>query len=135
MIIEFTSMNTSKTLLVSTAVVLALALVLAPLAISEDALAKKSNKAKQIIEQSQKSKQNSQVVSGGSSFLSGNNFNFQDQFNKGNNALGQIKQLILFFIVILFIDIVLKFNRYYQYKINRQSLFLILPNSILITIF
>ena len=83
-------MNVSKTLLVSTAVVLALTLVLAPLAISEDALAKKSNKAKQIIEQSQKSKQNSQVVSGGSSFLSGNNFNFQDQFNKGNNALGQI---------------------------------------------
>ena len=65
-------------------------MVLAPLAISEDALAKKSNKAKQIISQSQKSKQNSQVVSGGSSFLSGNNFNFQDQFNKGNNALGQI---------------------------------------------
>jgi lipopolysaccharide export LptBFGC system permease protein LptF len=83
-------MNTSKTLLVSTAVVLALTLVLAPLAISEDALAKKSNKAKQIIEQSQKSKQNSQAVSGGSSVLSGNNFNFQDQFNKGNNALGQI---------------------------------------------
>ena len=83
-------MNTSKTLLVSTAVVLALTLVLTPLAISEDALAKKSNKAKQIIEQSQKSKQNSQVVSGGSSFLSGNNFNFQDQSNKGNNAFGQI---------------------------------------------
>ena len=60
-------MNTSKTLLVSTAVVLAITLVLAPLAISEDTLAKKSNKAKQIIEQSQKSKQNSQVVSGGSS--------------------------------------------------------------------
>ena len=88
--IQFTGMNTSKSLLVSTLVVLALALVLAPLAISEDALAKKSNKAKQIISQSQKSKQNSQVVSGGSSFLSGNNFNFQDQFNKGNNALGQI---------------------------------------------
>ena len=34
-------MNTSKTLLVSTAVVLALTLVLTPLAISEDALAKK----------------------------------------------------------------------------------------------
>ena len=59
-------MNTSKTLLVSTALVLALALVLAPLAISEDALAKKSNKVKQLIEQSQKTKQNSQVVSGGS---------------------------------------------------------------------
>ena len=52
MILEFTSMNTTKTLLVSTAVVLALALVLAPIAISEDALAKKSNKAKQIISQS-----------------------------------------------------------------------------------
>ena len=83
-------MNTSKTLLVSTAVVLALALVLAPLAISEDALAKKSNKAKQIISQSQKSKQNSHVVSGGNSFLSSNNFNFQDQFNKGNNGPEQI---------------------------------------------
>ena len=83
-------MNTSKTLLISTAVVLALALVLAPLAISDDALAKKSNKAKQIIAQSRKSKQNSQVVSGESTFLSGNNFNFQDQFNRGNNALGQI---------------------------------------------
>ena len=82
-------MNTSKTILVSTAVVLALALVLAPIAISEDALAKKSNKAKQIISQSQKSSQNSQVVSGGSSFLSGNNFNFQGQFNTGSNALAQ----------------------------------------------
>lgn len=46
-------MNTGKTLLVSTAVVLALSLVLAPLAISEDTLAKKSNKAKQIIAQAQ----------------------------------------------------------------------------------
>ena len=53
-IILFTSMNVSKTLLVSTAVVLTLTLVLAPLAISEDALAKKSNKAKQIFDQSQK---------------------------------------------------------------------------------
>ncbi len=82
-------MNTTKTLLVSTAVVLALALVLAPLALSEDASAKKSNKAKQIISQSQKSKQNSQVISGDSTFLSGNNFNFQGQFNDGNNALAQ----------------------------------------------
>ena len=57
-------MNTSQTILVSTAVVLALALVLAPLAISEDVSATKSNKAKQIISQSQKSSQNSQVISG-----------------------------------------------------------------------
>jgi hypothetical protein len=82
-------MNTSKTLLVSTLVVLALALVLAPLAISEGALAKKSNKAKQIISQSQKSKQNTQVMSGGDSILSGNNLNFQFQANTGSNALGQ----------------------------------------------
>ena len=82
-------MNTSKTLLVSTAVVLALALVLAPIAISEDALAKKSNKAKQVISQSQKSKQNSQVVSGDSSVLSGNNINLQFQSNTGKNALAQ----------------------------------------------
>jgi len=82
-------MNKTKTLLVSTAVVLALALVLAPIAISEDALAKKSNKAKQIISQSQKSKQNSQVVSGGDSILSGNNLNIQLQGNTGSNSLAQ----------------------------------------------
>ncbi|MBA2268339.1 MAG: hypothetical protein M3Q77_06480 [Thermoproteota archaeon] len=82
-------MNTSKTLLVSTAVFLALALILAPLAISEDAFAKKSNKAKQVISQSQKSNQNSQVVSGGSSVLSGNNLNIQLQGNTGSNALAQ----------------------------------------------
>ncbi len=28
-------------------------------------------------------------TAGGSSFLSGNNFNFQNQFNIGNNALAQ----------------------------------------------
>ncbi|VFJ15386.1 conserved exported protein of unknown function [Candidatus Nitrosocosmicus franklandus] len=88
-VVKFTSMNTTKTLLVSTAVVFALALILAPLAISEDALAKKSNKAKQIISQSQKSKQNSQVISGDSSVFSGNNINFQFQTNSGNNALAQ----------------------------------------------
>jgi FtsP/CotA-like multicopper oxidase with cupredoxin domain len=82
-------MNTGKTLLVSTAVVLALALVLAPLAISEDALAKKSNKAKQKIIQSQQSRQNSQVVSGVGSVLSGNNINIQGQLNTGSNALAQ----------------------------------------------
>lgn len=84
-------MNTSKTILASTAVVLALALILAPLALS-DAFAtknKKSNFAQQIISQVQKSKQNSQVVSGGDSVGSGNNINFQFQGNTGNNALGQ----------------------------------------------
>ncbi|HSA75382.1 MAG TPA: hypothetical protein VLE21_04270 [Candidatus Nitrosocosmicus sp.] len=32
---------------------------------------------------------NSQVVSGGDTIGSGNNFNFQSQKNSGNNALGQ----------------------------------------------
>ncbi|HEU5121028.1 MAG TPA: hypothetical protein VFT71_08565, partial [Candidatus Nitrosocosmicus sp.] len=47
------------------------------------------NKASQSIGQSQSSEQNSQVVSGGDSVGSGNNFNFQNQENKGNNALAQ----------------------------------------------
>jgi len=85
-------MNTSKTLLASSAFVIALALVLAPLALSEDALAKKSKKsnfAQQIISQVQKSSQNSQVVSGGDSVGSGNNINLQFQSNSGSNALAQ----------------------------------------------
>ena len=47
------------------------------------------NKASQGIGQSQSSEQNSQVVSGGDSVGSGNNFNFQNQENSGNNALAQ----------------------------------------------
>ena len=47
------------------------------------------NSASQIIAQVQRSIQNSQVVSGGDTEDSGNNFNFQNQENKGNNALGQ----------------------------------------------
>ena len=109
-------MNTRKTLLVSTAVVMALALILAPSAMSENAFAKKKyknwsdcredhsknwckkyfknhddggNSASQGIGQSQISKQNSQVVSGGDTKNSGNNFNFQNQENKGNNAAAQ----------------------------------------------
>ena len=84
-------MNTNKALLVSTAVVIALALVLAPLAAADDAFAgkKKVNKAKQSISQLQSSSQNSQVISGGSSVLSGNYINLQFQSNSGNNALAQ----------------------------------------------
>ncbi len=37
----------------------------------------------------QSSGQNSQVVSGGDTVGSGNNFNFQNQVNTGNNALAQ----------------------------------------------
>jgi hypothetical protein len=47
------------------------------------------NSASQAIVQSQSSEQNSQVVSGGDSIGSGNNFNFQNQENEGNNAIGQ----------------------------------------------
>ena len=86
-------MNTNKTILVSTAVVLAFALVLAPLAAADDAFAGKKNKkdnfAQQIISQVQKSSQNSQVVSGGNSIGSSNNINLQFQSNSGNNALAQ----------------------------------------------
>jgi hypothetical protein len=83
-------MNTNKTiLLTSTAIVVALALVLAPSVVADNVLATKSNKAFQGIFQGQSSKQNSQVISGDDTKFSGNNFNFQKQFNKGNNALGQ----------------------------------------------
>ncbi len=47
------------------------------------------NRTSQGIGQSQSSSQNSQVVSGGDSIGSGNNFNFQNQENSGNNALAQ----------------------------------------------
>jgi hypothetical protein len=47
------------------------------------------NSASQAIVQSQSSRQNSQVVSGGDTEDSGNNFNFQNQENSGNNALAQ----------------------------------------------
>ena len=47
------------------------------------------NSASQIIAQVQRSIQNSQVVSGGDTENSGNNFNFQNQENEGNNALAQ----------------------------------------------
>ena len=47
------------------------------------------NRASQGIGQSQSSEQNSQVVSGGDTKNSGNNFSFQNQENKGNNAAAQ----------------------------------------------
>jgi hypothetical protein len=47
------------------------------------------NSAEQSISQSQSSEQNSQVVSGGDTFGSGNNINVQNQENSGNNALAQ----------------------------------------------
>ncbi|TVP41666.1 hypothetical protein [Candidatus Nitrosocosmicus arcticus] len=80
-------MNT-KTVFACSAIVIAFALIVAPLAMSEDALAKKSNKAKQSISQSQSSSQSSQSV-GSANFLSGNNVNLQGQFNSGSNSLAQ----------------------------------------------
>ncbi|HYF98451.1 MAG TPA: hypothetical protein VD815_00010 [Candidatus Saccharimonadales bacterium] len=47
------------------------------------------NSAEQSISQSQSSKQNSQVVSGGDTIGSGNNINVQSQTNSGSNAAAQ----------------------------------------------
>ena len=57
----------------------------------DDAFAtkKKGNKASQSISQSQASVQNALCTSGGTTFLSCNNVNFQNQKNSGNNALAQ----------------------------------------------
>ncbi len=49
----------------------------------------RGNSASQEIGQSQKSEQNSQCVAGGNMDTSCNNTSFQNQGNKGNNALGQ----------------------------------------------
>lgn len=113
-------MNSRKMILVSTSMILALAMVLTPSVMSDNVFAKQKyknwddcrddhsknwcknyfkkhdnhnknggNKASQGIGQSQSSSQNSQVVSGGNTVGSGNNFNFQNQVNTGNNALAQ----------------------------------------------
>lgn len=74
-------MNT-KTVLACTAVVIAFALIVAPLAISEDAFAK----SKQKISQKQSSDQRSVSVSGGDNIVSGNNVNLQFQGNSGHNV-------------------------------------------------
>ncbi|MDF0680086.1 MAG: hypothetical protein P0116_03885 [Candidatus Nitrosocosmicus sp.] len=59
-------MNT-KTVLACSAVIIAFALIVAPLAISQDASAG-GNKASQKIEQKQSNKQSSQSVGGGGNF-------------------------------------------------------------------
>ncbi|MGD9535391.1 MAG: hypothetical protein AB7V56_16670 [Candidatus Nitrosocosmicus sp.] len=84
-------MNSNKTiLLTSTAIIVALALVLAPSMVADNVFAgSKSNKAFQGIFQGQNAKQNSFVISGDDTKNSGNNFNFQFQKNKGSNSLGQ----------------------------------------------
>ena len=83
-------MNT-KTLLACTAVVIAFALIVAPMTVADDAFAggkKKVNKASQSISQSQSNSQSSQS-SGSVNVLSGNNVNVQLQGNTGSNNLAQ----------------------------------------------
>ena len=87
--------NKNKKLFVaSIAIVVALALFVSPMLNVDDALAthNKKNKAKQSIDQSQSSNQNTQCVSGVTTFLSCNNVSFQHQKNSGNNALAQSGQ-------------------------------------------
>ena len=50
---------------------------------------KKGNDSDQDIEQDQDNDQNAQCVSGEDAIVSCNNLSFQDQFNSGENALGQ----------------------------------------------
>ena len=80
-------MNT-KTMLTCTAIVIAFALVIAPLAVAQDALAGGDNKIKQKIKQKQSNSQSSFVCCG-SSAGSGNNNNVQSQSNSGGNTAGQ----------------------------------------------
>ncbi|MGE0388961.1 MAG: hypothetical protein AB7P13_02395 [Candidatus Nitrosocosmicus sp.] len=85
--------NKNKYIVASITIVVALALFASPLVAIDDAFAtKKKNKAQQSISQSQSSAQNALCASGGTTFLSCNNVNFQHQFNSGNNALAQTGQ-------------------------------------------
>ncbi len=58
------------------------------------------NSASQIIAQVQRSIQNSQVVSGGDTEDSGNNFNFQNQENEGNNALVRVLTTMTMMVIV-----------------------------------
>ena len=84
--------NSKKLFVASIALVVALALFASPLVAMDDAFAtkkKKGNQAQQSIDQSQSSVQNALCASGGTTFLSCNNVNFQNQKNSGSNALAQ----------------------------------------------
>jgi hypothetical protein len=85
-------MNT-KTILACTAIVIALALVIAPSVVGNDVLAGKSKKSSnwlsQKIKQSESNSDNSKVVSTGDIKKSGNNFNVQKQENKAGNTASQ----------------------------------------------
>ena len=84
--------NKNKLIVASIAIVIALALFASPIVVMDDAFAtkkKKGNHAEQSISQSQASVQNALCASGGTTFLSCNNVNSQNQKNTGNNALAQ----------------------------------------------
>ena len=84
--------NKNKLIVASIAIVVALALFASPIVAMDDAFAtkkKKGNQAHQSISQSQASVQNALCASGGTTFLSCNNVNSQNQKNSGNNALAQ----------------------------------------------
>ena len=84
--------NSKKLFVASIALVVALALFASLLVAMDDAFAtkkKKGNQAQQSIDQSQSSVQNALCASGGTTFLSCNNVNFQNQKNSGSNALAQ----------------------------------------------
>ena len=83
--------NKNKLIVASIAIVVALALFASPIVAMDDAFAtkKNGNKASQSISQSQASVQNALCASGGTTFLSCNNVNSQNQKNSGNNALAQ----------------------------------------------
>ena len=86
--------NKNKLIVASVALVVALALIASPIVAMDDAFATKKKKgdgniAKQSISQSQASVQNALCVSGTGTFVSCNNFSFQNQKNTGNNALAQ----------------------------------------------
>jgi hypothetical protein len=99
-----TNINKKQVSILAAVVTLAIAMTLSPLGINyntqmafaggyhhdhDDDDDDDGNSASQIIAQVQRSIQNSQVVSGDDTEDSGNNFNFQNQENSGNNALAQ----------------------------------------------
>ena len=84
---RYFTMNT-KSILALSAVAVALALLVAPLAAS-DVSASHGDSLRQQIIQSQESEQESQVTSGGNTEASGNNFNEQTQTNEGSNTATQ----------------------------------------------
>jgi hypothetical protein len=97
-----TNINKKQVSILAAVVTLAIAMTLSPLGINyntqmafagghhhDDDDDDDGNSVSQIIAQVQRSIQNSQVVSGDDTEDSGNNFNFQNQENSGNNALAQ----------------------------------------------